>query len=312
MRRGRHRGWWAAALNVAVACGPTHALPGDDGGASWTDTNTAPTEPPSGTTDGGTTTADPDDGETSRDDGNGFVFHPDGGLCGGPLPPGVSPHCTECDTTSQDCPGGEKCTARANDGGNTWNATVCSPVVEDPAQVGESCTVQGSNVSGLDDCAFGAMCFYVEPDTLQGRCVPQCLGSGLELSCPRGTSCSISGEGSLALCLPPCDPLGEDCWDGVECVPDGSVFLCLPLRPETAADGDACESETECPSGSACVAADLIGCDTPDGCCSPLCNLTLDEPSRACLDPAHGCLPWYEAGEAPSGFDHVGVCGLPA
>jgi hypothetical protein len=65
----------------------------------------------------------------------------------------------ECDLWKQDCPPGEKCMPWANDGGGSWNATRCTPLAEDPRQPGEPCTVEGSGVSGRDDCDIRAMCW---------------------------------------------------------------------------------------------------------------------------------------------------------
>lgn len=50
---------------------------------------------------------------------------------------------TPCDVFKQDCPEGEKCSAYADDGGTSWNASKCVPVNGD-GQPGEPCTVEGS------------------------------------------------------------------------------------------------------------------------------------------------------------------------
>jgi hypothetical protein len=49
-------------------------------------------------------------------------------------------------------------------------------------------------------------------------------------------------------------------------------------------------------------------CEGATGCCSPLCDLT--DPMPPCL-PDQVCLPWYEAGMAPAGYENVGACALP-
>ena len=95
-------------------------------------TNASMTGPSDGSgTDGGSTSIS-------------FIQDPDGG--------GVN---IECDIWAQDCPDGEKCMPWANDGGNSWNATRCSPLDPNPGQPGDACTVEGCGVSGIDNCDIG-------------------------------------------------------------------------------------------------------------------------------------------------------------
>ena len=62
----------------------------------------------------------------------------------------------------------------ANDGGDEWNATRCSPIADVPTQVGELCMVEGSGTSGIDDCDQGLVCWQVDPDTNVGVCHALC------------------------------------------------------------------------------------------------------------------------------------------
>jgi len=135
-----------------------------------------------------------DDDDEPEDDtglGGSFLTDPDGG--------GVA---IECSGWDQDCPAGEKCQPWANDGGPQHNATRCTPVAPDPMSPGDPCTVEGSGVSGIDDCDVGVLCFDVAEDSLEGTCVAMCGGSEKSPECPEGSWCSISNEGVLALCLP--------------------------------------------------------------------------------------------------------------
>ncbi len=225
----------------------------------------------------------------------GFITDPDGGL--------VS---IECSVWEQDCDKGEKCAAWANDGGNAWNATRCVPVDAFPQEVGDPCTVEGTGVSGIDSCEFGAMCWDVDPETNQGTCVAQCEGSPEKPTCgPEGTACSITNEGVVIVCLPVCNPLADECPDGQGCYPVGEFFQCAPAAGG-ASPGEACEFVNACTDGSGCVAGDLVpGCSADSPCCSSFCEIGDDS---ACLD-GQVCVPWYEMGAAPDMcLEETGVC----
>lgn len=143
----------------------------------------------------------PVEGEPSEDDDDddgfdtglstGFITDPDGG--------GVS---IECSTWDQDCADGEKCGPWANDGGPVHNATRCVPLAPDPMAPGDPCVVEGSGVSGIDDCDIGVVCYDVVEKSLEGTCVEMCSGSEDSPTCPEGAWCNITNDGVLALCMP--------------------------------------------------------------------------------------------------------------
>ena len=165
--------------------------------------------------------------------------------------------CWECDTWSDCCAEGEKCMPRANDGGNRWNSTRCSPVADGAAPTGEPCTVEGSGASGIDSCARGAMCFWVDPTTNEGSCVAACEGTSAEPVCSDpSTVCVQAVDDVLTLCLPTCDPLLQDCERGA-CYPVGSPdatgFACGVTFVPVAADGAPCDYHWDCAAGSACA-----------------------------------------------------------
>ncbi len=169
---------------------------------------------------GRTTTSDDCPGGTSSGGGGAFISDPDGGFGTG-----------ECDVWKQDCGQGEKCMPWANDGGNAWNATKCSPVHPNPNQPGDACTVESSGVSGIDDCDKGSMCFGVNPDTLTGVCVSMCTGGADAPTCPNGGVCEISHDGVLALCQTACDPKANDCPEGQACLENGAgEHACTPVH----------------------------------------------------------------------------------
>lgn len=305
-------------LLVATACGmPIDEPPAADGSettdavdpttsagsvsASSTSTSTG-VPPATSTTTVDPTTAD----DTTEDTGFVFLLEPDGGSC-----VGEGEHhwyCSYCDLPAQDCPDGEKCMPWANDGGPLWNATRCSPVVDDPAAVGEPCTVEGSQVSGFDDCELGALCWEVDPRTLQGTCVAFCDQHEV-MPCAEGQVCVYDDVLPVNVCMPWCDPLdpgscgpGQTCRqamdDEVACVPD----VALP-------DGVPCE-DGSCGQEAACMRAQhLAACDEAV-CCSPWCDLSAPDPDLACTQAGEVCRPFHDDG-APVGLTHVGVCGLP-
>lgn len=117
----------------------------------------------------------------------------------------------------------------ASDGGNSWNANRCSPLSPTPAAIGDPCTVEGSAVSGIDDCDLAAMCWQVDPETNEGTCIGLCEGSAAMPTCAtEGTVCGISNDGVLPLCYVPCDPLAPMCPDGLTCFPLDDAFVCAP------------------------------------------------------------------------------------
>jgi hypothetical protein len=187
------------------------------------------------TTDAPTTTASPPDlpdlTTTGTTDGAGFVSVPDGGGSCVAAFGEYQVRCTQCDPWAQDCPPGHKCAPFAEDGGPEWDDLKCVPLFEDLAQPGQPCTVEGYPTSGNDDCDLGSICFFVDPDTLAGTCVPQCDGSIEAPECGPDRACRISHDGVLALCLPMCDPQLDDCPEGQVCTanddPD-QTFVCAP------------------------------------------------------------------------------------
>jgi hypothetical protein len=283
----------------------------DDDGDSGSGGGTFGEQP--GTTapadDGGGTVAGSDGvaGDSSGD-GGGFIIPPDGG--------GVA---NECDQWTQDCPEGEKCMPWANDGGSAWNGTRCSPIAANAGQVGDECQVEGSGVSGVDNCDLGSMCYYVQPDTNTGICVGMCLGSPDAPQCDPGYLCSISNDGVLTLCRLTCDPLLQDCEStGAACLPAAGAdgFVCIvDASGEAGAAGDPCEYLNACDPGLWCAGATAVpGCASAQGCCTEFCDLTDDDPDAACSLAGEGavCVTWFEEGQAPPTLTHVGACLLPA
>ncbi|MCX4241522.1 ribulose phosphate epimerase [Paraliomyxa miuraensis] len=308
------RGWGVVviAMGIGGACGPIVQL--DDETGSGDEGSTTSIPPPSttvpsttspGTTAGTTitttsTTASETFGESPGDETwSNFIPQPDDLDWG-----------DQCGIFEQDCPEGEKCMPWANDGGNSWNATRCSPVAEDPDGLGEACVVEGSGVSGVDSCDYGLMCWDVDPDTNEGTCVAFCVGSEENPFCEdENSTCLLSSDGVLALCLPHCDPLLQDCNDGRACYPINDEFMCaVDASGDMGEPGDPCEYINVCDGGNFCASADVVPDCMGNGCCTPFC--ALDDLMPPCL-PGQVCTPWYEPGLAPPGYENVGACVLP-
>lgn len=327
------RGWRLLVVSlVAAACGPSINVLGDteagaqsggDGstGGAAMDSISVPPNPSTtvaSTTTGGSATFGDGDGttfanESETDSGDDMVFIVSAdGMCS--ATPGYAAHCTyECDVWEQDCPRGEKCVPWANDGGDSWNGARCTEIDSSPAAVGEPCVVEGSAVTGIDDCEFGAMCFYVDEETETGTCVAMCTGEVFDPVCPDDTTCSISSDGALTVCLPTCDPLGTPCPDEQTCGLVSEGFWCVPSIGE-ASYGEACDQFGECAPGLGCLKTTISPCAESNSCCAAFCDLNAVDPDAACPEVELGqvCTPLYIEGKEPPGLDDLGLCAVPS
>lgn len=265
-------------------------------------------EPTSTTTTSGTTTVAPDPTTTAApmtgttDTTGGFINMSDGG--GGGI--------KECDVWTQDCLAGEKCMPWADDGGSSWNATKCSPVDANPGLEGDTCTVEGSAVAGIDSCDVGLLCWYFDENNM-GTCIDMCKGTPDMPTCDMGQTCDISNDGVLILCLDTCDPLAQTCPDGQICFFGISDFICdYDASGDMGMYGDPCAYINVCDYGLYCAPPESVpGCDNGDGCCSSYCNIT--EPNTCPgMDGGQECVPWFEEGTAPPGQEDIGGCAIPA
>jgi hypothetical protein len=213
-----------------------------------------------------------------------------------------------CDTWAQDCPEGEKCVAYSSTGGN-WDSTKCVPVTGDQGP-GEPC-VYGGDVEATDDCRADSMCWDVMDvdGQLIGECVPFCGGAIDGPICPEFYNCSISSQGSLNLCIPSCDPILQDCDEGLGCYWDGGKFLCI-FATQDIPLGQPCGFINDCVAGSICLASELLPACAGPSCCAPFCALGLgDGPCEAI--PGSTCNPLFEPDQGPPEYADVGVCRLP-
>ncbi|MBZ5710211.1 hypothetical protein K7C98_13175 [Nannocystis pusilla] len=309
-------------LLLALACGPQSPMTTDEpastgepaSGTTTTTSTTGPTTtaptPTTGTTTPPTATSEDDAGSTSE--GATFIIPPE--PC--PLVSGgeLDLRCSQlpCSLWQQNCPRGEKCVPFSADGDPVVDSSRCVPILPDPGQPGEPCTVEGNSATGIDSCDLGAVCWDVDADTLSGTCVALCEGSADEPICDDpATACAGGGDGVLNICLPACDPLAPDCAADELCAALGSEFTCLPdASGDEGQVFDPCEFVNACEPGLACAAtAAAFECDpNAAGCCLPYCDLDLPP---NCPGAMQQCLPWYPPGEAPPGHEDLGVCAVP-
>ena len=294
----------AACVLPLLACGPK--APAADTEATSDGTTAAPasTGPTTGTaptSTGSTGSTGSSSSSTTGTTGGSFLD------CNGSTTGSIT---EECDLWSQvECTNGTKCTASSTNG-DTWNTSTCVDVAPNPGKPGDPCTVEGTPVSGKDTCEKGSMCWHLDKDTLSGTCVALCAGSQENPECAPGTSCLIADEGYLILCLPTCDPLAPNCLPTEVCTtqPNGDDFLCLPGSGDAGQLNDPCEYANACALGLFCANPSLASeCDPmAAGCCLPFCDLT----NPQCTNQGAMCLPWYDIGMAPPGYENVGVCGV--
>ncbi len=251
--------------------------------------------PSSTESDSTTGTSSSSGADSSGEDSNSFLnaSTSDSGSCGAPLPDGVVEHSTSwCSVLRQDCCPGDACRAWANDGGSIWNSTRCVPVDPDAASAGEPCTVEESDVSGVDSCDVGLMCWEVDPDTLEGTCIEYCSGTSDDPVCSSSDDvCAIRNDGVLALCLPSCSLLLDDCdADGV----------CVPAANETFGCID--ERYPRCPAGTTEINPAVgLDCVQNEPCCAPYCDLA---DATSCGEDLE-CAPLPEP---YSTYPDLGVC----
>jgi len=271
------------AVVVLTGCGP--AVPDAEpslGSESSTGTQTAE---PTTTSTGGETT----------DDSMGFLDKPDLAWV------------ADCDTWLQNCPAGHKCTPYATRGGY-WDRARCVPVVEQPDRVGEPCVALWGATTGLDSCEFGAWCLNVDPETLVGDCVAFCTGDPPNYLCEDPDK-RCGGHRRFPTCIEQCCPIEQDCEvPGHGCYWEDHGFHCKPNAAPDAMYADACEFLNVCPPGTFCANPDSA-LDCPDGaagCCQPFCRLGSDD--CALYNVEFECVPWFEGGDAPPGYELTGWC----
>ncbi len=198
------------------------------------------------------------------------------------------------------------------EGDGAWTALGCFPVADNPGQPGDECTVEESGVSGVDTCDIASQCWDVDPETNTGTCAAMCSGAIDNPICDDpDTGCVIANDELIVLCLPTCDPIIQDCPDGLGCYPVDAGFFCAPDGSGAGgAQGDPCTSINGCDPSLMCVNAAAYGplCGAA-ACCTAFCNV---DDGDTCPVGAQECVSFFADGMAPPGFEEVGVCVEPA
>src|SRR5690606_38267222 len=215
----------------------------------------------------------------------------------------------DCDPITQDCPEGEKCVAYASSGG-TWDANKCVTVKGDGAP-GDQCVYDGA-AAGSDDCGETSVCWNaLDVDgMLIGTCFPFCTGTIDDPMCnDPDTSCRVVNEGTIAVCLPNCDPLLQECDAGLGCYWSGTsgTFQCI-ITAGGIPTGEPCGYNNDCIPGHFCADASVIDSCNGSACCAVFCA-TSEDPDP-CASP-HQCVPFFDEGTAPPMYTDLGLCILP-
>lgn len=223
----------------------------------------------------------------------------------------IFPPAFECDTWAQDCPEGEKCMPWANDGGPHWNGTRCSPLDPNPGLAGDPCLVEGSQLSGIDNCALGHFCAWVD-ESNSGTCVAMCGGNEAQPLCnDPTTACVVDYLGAITLCLPTCDLLLQDCaaGEGACYVQAGisSTPTCGIQAATLAEVSEQCDYNWDCVPGTVCHPGNELANCAHDNCCTPICDSF--QPPLTC-GPGEECHPVIDE-QAPGGPYPQGYCALP-
>lgn len=217
----------------------------------------------------------------------------------------------ECSLWDQDCAAGSKCAPYDSNNDVVHDSARCVPVAGGAGQAGDDCQIEGSLASGLDDCDIGLLCWNTD-ELNQGSCVELCSGSPLAPMCSEGLVCDVSNGGALPLCLKPCDPLTPSCPNGQICLPSNDgLFLCdVDASGDQGAYGDECAFVNVCDQGLYCAAGQAVpGCKSA-GCCTEYCDLAVG--GAGCSGaPQQECVPYYDPGTAPPGYENVGLCSIP-
>jgi hypothetical protein len=191
------------------------------------------------------------------------------------------------------------------------NDVTCVPSLGEQ-QLGEPCTRTQDN----DDCDHGLFCMAETAwGTGPGVCMLLCFDGWFD--CAPSEACVQFSGGLLPLCAESCNPLSQDCADGSKCIFSYTQLMgdeewtCeLPIYPVgDSDDGAACEFQSECQKGLACVQGRLLADCGAHGCCSSFCDLSGD--GSECTDPTEQCIAWHDPGQAPDGLESLGYCGVP-
>ncbi|PRP96225.1 ribulose phosphate epimerase [Enhygromyxa salina] len=289
-----HASFILLSLLTGIACGPAGITAQTS--TDETDTSSAEVTAESSSTDPEPTSTTE---TSSTDDGTetfGFVPDYDGA---------TSP--ASCDMFMQDCPDGEKCVPYSSTGGS-WDDHKCVPILGDQAP-GESCTLSDI-MEATDNCDAISYCWDVQlvDGEPVGTCAAFCTGTPDDPKCPPGSACLISGDSTITLCIFTCDPLVQDCDQGLACYWANDDFNCIFTTRDIPA-GQPCGFINDCALGLMCVSGESLPDCAGSACCSPFCALSSGDASCAAV-PGTSCVPFFDV-DPPPNYEDVGICVVP-
>jgi hypothetical protein len=249
-----------AALSL-LGCGPPK-LAADNGGTTTSQSSTVAGSESSGSeseSSGSESSEESSDVTTS-----GFVPRMDWGA-----------DLLPCDNFAQDCPVGEKCVPYSTTSTN-WDDNKCVPVLGDQ-KPGEPCHYSDTS-SSTDDCDATSFCWDlmdVEGENI-GTCAPFCTGTPDNPECPDSPGCTdyncpIFSDGSINLCIKTCDPLAQDCAQGLACYWASNSFNCI-YSPTQLRIGEVCGFINDCVGGAVCTDSEQLPNCAGAACCTPFCD----------------------------------------
>ena len=175
---------------------------------------------------------------------------------------------------------------------------------------GDECTVENLQ-DPIDTCDGDNLCWQlVYQDTvLVGTCLPFCSGTPDSPQCDEGGTCQITNDGTINVCMEACDPLVQDCGEGLGCYISGgqALFLCQPVSGGYD-EGAPCIYTNDCVPGLFCSAGEAVPGCTDSGCCTAYCDLN---EANSCTLEGTECVQFFDDGTAPPLYDNLGVCILP-
>lgn len=274
-------------------------------GKETTEVDTGAQDETSTTGDGD---GDPDAPTTTPGDGDGDPGDGDGDPTGF-VPMTDVPSVADCDPIVQDCPEGDKCIAYASAGG-TWDANKCVAVTGTGSS-GDDCIYDGAAI-GSDNCDANNVCWNAQDvdGVLLGTCFPFCTGDINNPMCDNpDQTCRVVNEGVITVCLPRCDPLLQDCDEGLGCYWSGTsgTFQCI-ITAGGIPSGEPCGFNNDCNPGNFCADAAALETCNGSACCATFCDL-LEDPTP-CVAPLE-CVSFFEEGTAPPDYIDLGLCILP-
>ena len=194
--------------------------------------------------------------------------------------------------------------------GGTWDANKCVAVTGSGSS-GDECIYDGAAL-GSDDCDATNVCWNAidVEGQLIGTCFPFCTGSLDNPVCnDPGTSCRVVNDGAIAVCLPNCDPLLQECDEGLGCYWSGTsgTFQCIIVAGGIPT-GEPCGFNNDCNPGHFCADGAALEMCNGSACCATFCDLT-EDPSPC--GTSYSCVPFFEEGTAPPMYESLGVCIIP-